>query len=82
MIAGFKWSIVDYAHKIEDLFAKMAGLRSMVLPLNRVAVDRYFASVWMPIHTFTAAVLSQQYSEPDDSKRFKLYLDAEEARLV
>jgi hypothetical protein len=80
MTAGFKWSMIDYAHKIEELFAKMAGLRSMVLPSNRDAVDRYFARVWMAVHSLTAAVLSQ-HSEPDDSKRFKSYLEAEEARL-
>ncbi|KAH9996110.1 hypothetical protein BJV77DRAFT_960842, partial [Russula vinacea] len=46
----FKWSIIHYARKIEDLFAKMEGMRSMS-------------------------------SGPDDSKRFKSYLEAEEARL-
>jgi hypothetical protein len=81
IIAGFKWSIIDYARKIEDLFAKMEGLRSMVvLPPNRKAVDRYFASVWDDVHPLTAAVLSQ-HSGPDDPKRFKSYLEAEEARL-
>jgi hypothetical protein len=83
MIAGFKWSIIDYSHKIENLFAKMEGLRSMVLPPNREAVDRYFDYVWEDVHTLTAAVLqnSSQNSGPDDPKKFKLYLDAEEARL-
>jgi hypothetical protein len=82
--AGFKWSIFDYAHKIEDLFAKMAGLRSMVLPHNRGAIDRYFTNVWGSIHQLTAAVLSQkstQKSAPEDHKKFKSYLEAEEARL-
>jgi hypothetical protein len=73
--------MIDYAYKIEELFAKMAGVRSLVLPPNRDAVERYFTSVWEPVHTLTAAVLSQQYSGPDDSNRFKSYLDAEEARL-
>jgi hypothetical protein len=56
----------------------------MVLPPNREAVGRYFANVWEIVHILTAAVISQyseQYSEPDDSKRFKSYLEAEEARL-
>jgi hypothetical protein len=85
IIAGFKWSIIDYARKIEDLFAQMEGVRSMVvLPPNREIVDRYFASVWVMVHSLTAAVLSQnssQNSGTDDPKRFKSYLEAEEARL-
>jgi hypothetical protein len=84
-IAGFKWSIINYSRKIEDMLAKMEGLRSMVvLPPNREAVDRYFAIVWESVHALTAAVLSQhssQYSGSDDSNRFKSYLEAEEARL-
>jgi hypothetical protein len=84
MITGFKWSIIDYSRKIEGLFAKMEGVRSMVLPPNREAVDRYFAYVWESVHTLTAAVLSQnssQNSGPDDPKKFNSYLEAEEARL-
>ena len=84
IITGFKWSIIDYSRKIEDMFAKMEGVRSVVLPPNRVAVDRYLAHVWRAVHTLTAAVLSQdslQNSGPDDSKRFTSYLEAEEARL-
>jgi len=84
VIPGFKWSIINYARKIEELFAKIEGMRSVVLPPNREAVDRYFAFVWDAVHTLTAAVLSQyssQYSEPDDSEKFKSYLEAEEARL-
>ena len=84
IIAGFKWSIIEYALKIEDLFAKMEGVRSMVLPPNREAVDLYFEYAWTCVHTLTAAVLSQhssQQSGPDDPKRFNSYLEAEEARL-
>jgi hypothetical protein len=81
VITGFKWSIIDYARKIEDLFAQMEGVRCMVvLPPNREIVDRYFASVWVIVHSLTAAVLSQE-SALDDPKRFKSYLEAEEARL-
>ncbi len=80
MFAGFKWSLIDYAKKIEDLFAKMKGMRSVVYAPNREAVDGYFAYVWGPIHALTAAVLSQS-SESGDLKKFKSYLDAEEHRL-
>ena len=62
----------------------MEGLRSVVLPPNREAINRYFAYLWVNIHTFTAAVLSQnssQNSGPEGPKRFKSYLEAEEARL-
>jgi hypothetical protein len=84
IIAGFKWSIIDYARKIEDLFAKMEGVRSIVLPPNREAVDEYFRYVWDGVHTLTAGVLSQSsslYSGPDGSERFKSYLEAEEDQL-
>jgi hypothetical protein len=80
MSAGFKWSIIDYARKIEDLFAKMAGLRTMVLPLNRGTVDRYITRVWESVHPLTAAVL-YEYSWLEDPKIFESYLEAEEARL-
>jgi hypothetical protein len=83
MIAGYKWSLIDYAQKLEDLLAKMEGVRSVVLPPNRDAVDQYFGCVWNVVHTLTAAVNSQttQSSMPDESKRFKPYLEAVEVRL-
>jgi len=84
MVAGLKWSNIDYARKIEELFAKMEGVRSVVLPPNREVVDGYFGYVWRAVHTLTAAVLSQsssQSSGSDDPKKFKSYLEAEETRL-
>jgi hypothetical protein len=84
MIVGFKWSIVEYARKIEELFAKMEGVRSVVLPPNREVIDGYFGYVWRAVHTLTAAVLSQpspSSSGSDDVKKFELHLEAEEARL-
>ena len=83
MFAGFKWSLIDYAQKIENLFTKMEGVRSVVLPPNREAFDRYFGCVWEVVHTLTAAVLPQssQSSGPDESRKFKSYLEAVEARL-
>jgi hypothetical protein len=83
MIAGFKWSIIDYSRKIENLFAKMEGLRSVVLPPNREAIDRYFASVWLVVHGLTAPMLSEssESSGSDDINKFDSYLEAEEARL-
>jgi hypothetical protein len=80
IIAGFKWSIIDYAWKIEDLFAKMEGVRATVLPLNREAVDTYFLNAWRAVHPLIAAV-SSQYSDLDDPEKFKLYLKSEETRL-
>ena len=84
IIVGFRLSIIDYAHKIEDLIAKMEGVRGLVLPPNREAVDQYHIYIWDAIHTLTAAALSQsssQSSVPDDRKKFESYLEAEEARL-
>ena len=80
IIAGFKWSIIDYASKIEDLFAKMEGVRATVLPPNREAVDTYFLNAWRAVHPLTAAV-SSQYSDLDDPEKFEFYLESEETRL-
>jgi hypothetical protein len=80
VIVGFKWSIIDYSQKIENLFAKMEGVRTTVLPPNRAAVDNYFWYVWENVHTLTAAASSLS-SGLDDAERFKLHLEAEEARL-
>ena len=79
--AGFRASIINYAKLIEELFAKMEGVRSHVLPPNREAVDDYFNEVWDTIHTLTAAVISLQ-PEPNNPDKFKSFLEAEEARLA
>jgi hypothetical protein len=80
--AGYKASIIDYANKIEELLAKMEGVRAEVLPPNRAAVDDYFGSVWEVVHTLTAAVTPlQPDSGPSSGDKFKLFLEAEEARL-
>jgi hypothetical protein len=78
--AGYRASIIDYANKIEELFAKMEGVRADMLPPNREAIGRYFAYVREPIHTLTAAALSLQ-AGPNNPEKFGLYLEAEEARL-
>ena len=59
----------------------MEGVRSHVLPPNRGAIDEYFIHVWEPVHTLTAALISLQPG-PNNSDKFKLYLEAEEARLA
>jgi hypothetical protein len=80
IVAGFKWSIIDYTQKIENLFAKMEGVRAMVLPPNREVVDKYLTFVWILVHTLTAAASSLS-SGLDDAEKFKSHLEAEEARL-
>jgi len=80
MIAGFKWSIFDYANKIEELFAKMEGLRTIVLPANWEAADYYFQMAWNAIHTLTAPLLSL-YPRPNDTEKFESYIEAEETKL-
>jgi hypothetical protein len=77
---GFKRSIIEYAQKIEDLFAKMEGVRATVLPPNRKPVTRYLSIVWQIVHTLTDVTLSLD-SELPDSDKFKLYLETEETRL-
>ncbi|KAF8273627.1 hypothetical protein EI94DRAFT_1563512, partial [Lactarius quietus] len=81
-VAGYKASIIDYANKIEELLAKMEGVRAEVLPPNRRSVDDYFRYVWDSVHTLTAAVTPlQPDSGPSSGDKFKSYLEAEEARL-
>ena len=79
--AGFRASIINYAKRIEELFAKMEGVRSHVLPPNRGAIDDYFTSIWEPIHTLTAAVISLQPG-PNNPDKFKSYLEVEENWLA
>ena len=80
--AGYRASIIDYANKIEELLAKMEGIRVEVLPPNRRSVDNYLQCVWQIVHTLTAAVTPLP---PDPGlsgvDKFKSYLEAEEARL-
>jgi len=78
MFARFKWSLINYAQKMEKTCSLMEGVRSVVLSPNREAFDRYFGCVWEVVHTLTVAVLSQseQSSGPDELKRFKSYLEA------
>jgi hypothetical protein len=78
--AGYRASIIDYANKIEELFAKMEGVRSEVLPLNLQPIVKYFTYVWEAVHTLIAPALSLQPSQ-DDPEKFKSYIEAEEARL-
>ncbi|KAI9438366.1 hypothetical protein H4582DRAFT_1815213 [Lactarius indigo] len=81
-VAGYRASIIDYAEKIEELCAKMEGIRAEVLTPNREFIDDYFTYGWDTIHTLTAAVISLQPEPgPNTSDKFKLYLEAEEARL-
>ncbi|KAI9448651.1 hypothetical protein F5148DRAFT_1153428 [Russula earlei] len=77
---GFRASIIDYAHKIEELYAKMDGIRTEVPPLNRQAIITYFAYTWQFVHSLIAPLLSLE-SGKDDNDKFKSYLEAEEARL-
>ncbi|KAI9438365.1 hypothetical protein H4582DRAFT_258574 [Lactarius indigo] len=79
---GYKASVIDYANKIEELLAKMEGIRTEVLPPNRESIDEYFMYGWKFIHTLTAAV-TPLLPEPGTSNldRFRSYLEAEEARL-
>ena len=80
--AGYRASIIDHANKIEELVAKMEGVRAEVLPPNRQSVDDYFTFSWKTLHTLTAAVTQLQPKPgPSTWDKFKSYLEAEEARL-
>ena len=80
---GYRASIIDYANKIEELFAKMEGVHVEVLPPNRRSVDNYFRSVWESVHTLTAAATRLQTDSASSSgDKFKPHLEAEEARLI
>ena len=79
-LEGFRTSIIDYAQKIEDLFAKMEGIRAEVLPANRELIDHYFTYAWKKVHKLTAAAPLPLYLSFDPEK-FKSYLETEETRL-
>jgi hypothetical protein len=79
-LAGYRSSIIDYAKKIENLFAQMEGVRAKVLPPNRESIDDYFTYAWKPIHTLTAATFQLQPG-PSHPEKFESYLEAEEIRL-
>ncbi len=79
-LEGFRSSIIEYAQKIEDLFAKMDGIRAEVLPPNRERVDYYFTDVWKRVHRLTDAAPSPLYLS-FDPENFRSYLEAEEIRL-
>jgi hypothetical protein len=72
--------MIDYAEKIEELFAKMEGVRAEVLRPNRESIDNYFNTAWYHVYTLIAAVLPL-YPEPNNLEKFKPYLEAEETRL-
>ena len=78
---GYKASIINYANKIEELIAKMEGVRGKVLPPNRRFVDDYFHFVWECVHTLTVAVTPLQPDSGPSGDKFKSYLEAEEVRL-
>jgi hypothetical protein len=79
-LEGFRSSIIEYAQKIEDLFAKMEGIRAEVLPPNRGLLDSYFTKVWKRVHVLTDAAPPPLYLSFDPEK-FRPYLEAEETRL-
>jgi hypothetical protein len=79
-LEGFRSSIIDYAQKIEDLFSKMEGIRTEVLPANRRSIDHYFTFVWKRVHKLTAAV-PFPLNFTFDPEKFAPYLKAEETRL-
>jgi len=74
-LEGFRSSIIEYAQKIEDLFAKMDGIRAEVLPPNRERVDYYFTDVWKRVHRLTDAAPSPLYLS-FDPENFRSYLEA------
>ncbi|KAH9953093.1 hypothetical protein BC827DRAFT_1273837 [Russula dissimulans] len=77
---GYWASIIDYSHKISELFAKMDGIRVEVLPLNRHPIISYFGYNWTFVCTLIAPFLPLQPAR-EERERFKSYLEAEEARL-
>jgi hypothetical protein len=81
---GYRASIIDYAIKIEELLAKMEGIRAEVLPPNRKDFDEYFTLGWTFVHTLTAAAteLELEFFGTSNLDHFSSYLEAEEARLT
>lgn len=74
---------MDYARKIEELFAKMEGVRTTVLPPNGSRADLYFGNAWLIVHSLTSPVLSLDCPESvlADTGKFKHHIEEEEKRL-
>ena len=79
-LEGFRSSIIDYADKIYDLFAKMEGIRAEVLPPNWEIIDHYFTFTWWQVCTLMDAV-PPPLSLSLNPEIFKPYIEAEEAWL-
>ncbi|KAI0044626.1 hypothetical protein FA95DRAFT_1496723 [Auriscalpium vulgare] len=79
--AGWKASIIEYASKIEAIFAKMEGIHAKLHPANRQHADDYFRFAWKAVHTLTATMIKEvPESLPED--KFGKYIQTEEARLT
>jgi hypothetical protein len=79
-LLGYRASIIDYANRIEKIFAKMEVIYREALPPNRGSIFTYFECVWRSVHALIAPVY-QLYPEPNEPGKFKSYLEEEEARL-
>jgi hypothetical protein len=77
---GYLTSVIDYAHKIDELFSKMDGVRTNAHPLNRHPIISYLNFNWEFVRSLVAPFLPLQPAQ-DDREKFKPYLEAEEARL-
>ncbi|KAI0265555.1 hypothetical protein BC834DRAFT_987866 [Gloeopeniophorella convolvens] len=77
--AGWHVSVVDYAEKIEALFAKMDGINSEILAPNREFVVQHQNLVFHNIYPLTVGVARPP---PEMHPKFTEYIQAEEARLA
>ncbi|KAI0260000.1 hypothetical protein BC834DRAFT_942566 [Gloeopeniophorella convolvens] len=76
---GWKTSVIWYARRLENLFAKIDGITGQVLTPNREFVAYYQNMTWRGLHPLTAAVKGQEYAPSWD--KFSSYVEAEEKRL-
>ncbi|KAI0061160.1 hypothetical protein BV25DRAFT_1805982 [Artomyces pyxidatus] len=76
---GWKSSIIAYAQKIASIFAKMEGIRDVILTANRGAAEFYLGEVWSAVHTLTVTIKDE--APGPFQEKFTTYVESEEARL-
>ncbi|KAI0265443.1 hypothetical protein BC834DRAFT_825092 [Gloeopeniophorella convolvens] len=77
---GWKSSMIWYANRLEDLFARIEGIYSQVLAPNREVVAFYQAKVRRLLHTFTSTLRGEEYAPHWD--KFSTYVEEQEKLLI
>ncbi|KAI0049994.1 hypothetical protein FA95DRAFT_699202 [Auriscalpium vulgare] len=78
---GWRSAIIEYAVRVEVVFAKMVGIIPHVLPENRSSVERYIRLVWPLAHALTTTLKTENSIRVPCQDHFMKYVAREEERL-